>query len=192
MERVPHYLRMIRDYDYDTYLHCNRVAEFAYQIGRKIALSSKELDQLVNAARLHDLGKIKIDKCILHKPNKLNTEEWNEICKHSEYGVEMLTQEEQFISLQVIESIYSHHEYYNGQGYPRGIRGESIDVYARIISIADAFDAMTTNRTYRTRNLTPTQAIQEILKCSGTQFDSNITKILTSIDTSTLSYKNQL
>lgn len=182
MDRVPHYLRMIRDYDYDTYLHCNRVAVFAYQIGKNISLSSKELNQLASAAFLHDLGKIKIDKCILHKPGKLNPEEMNEICNHSQYGVEMLSNEEQFVSQKVIESIYSHHEFFNGQGYPRGIRGESIGIYARVISIADAFDAMTTNRTYRTRCLTATEAVQEILRCSGTQFDPNITKTLTKIN----------
>lgn len=182
MDRVPHYLKMIRDYDYDTYLHCNRVAVFGYQIGKKIALSSEELNQLVRSALLHDLGKIKIDKCILHKPGKLDIEEWNEICNHSKYGVEMLSREEQFVSSNIIESIYSHHEYYNGQGYPRGISGESINVYARVISIADAFDAMTTNRTYRTGCLTHTEAVQEILRCSGTQFDPDISKTLTSIN----------
>ncbi len=180
MDRVPHYLRMIRDYDYATYLHCTRVAEFAYQIGQKVSLSSMELNQLVIAARLHDLGKINIDKNILYKPGKLNNDEWKEICRHSEYGVRILSSD-QFES-KVIESIHSHHEYYNGKGYPKGIKSESINIYARIISIADAFDAMTTNRTYRSRNLTPNQATQEILRCSGTQFDPNLTKILTSID----------
>ena len=190
MDRVPHYLRMIRDYDYATYLHCNRVAEFAYQIGQKVSLNSIELNQLVSAARLHDLGKINIEKSILHKPGKLNADEWKEICRHSEYGVRMLSCD-QFEST-VLESIHSHHEYYNGKGYPKGIKGESINFYARIISIADAFDAMTTNRTYRSQNLTPNQAIQEILRCSGTQFDPQLTKILKSIDINTLSYCNQL
>lgn len=181
MDRVPHYLRMIRDYDYDTYLHCNRVAVFAYQIGKKIALSSEELNQLVRSALLHDLGKIKIDTFILHKPGKLNAEEWNEIGNHSKYGVEMLSGEEQFTSQKIIESIYSHHEYYNGQGYPRGISGESININARVISIADAFDAMTTKRAYRTGCLSPTEAVQEILRCSGSQFDPNISKTLIGI-----------
>ncbi|MEN6325909.1 MAG: HD domain-containing phosphohydrolase [Syntrophomonas sp.] len=191
MDRVPHYLRMIRDYDYATYLHCNRVAEFAYQIGQKVSLNSIELNQLVSAARLHDLGKINIEKSILHKPGNLSTDEWKEIRKHSEYGVRILSSDCQFES-KIIASIHSHHEYYNGKGYPKGIKNESINIYARIISIADAFDAMTTNRTYRSQNLTPNQAIQEILRCSGTQFDPNLTKILTSIDINTLSYSDQL
>lgn len=182
MDRVPHYLRMIREYDYDTYLHCNRVAVFAHQIGKKIDFSSGQLDQLVKAALLHDLGKIKIDKFILHKPGQLNNEEWNEIRNHSKYGIDMLSHEQQFASQKIIESIYSHHEYYNGQGYPRGISGEAIDLNARVISIADAFDAMTTNRTYRTGCLTPTEAVQEIVKCSGSQFDPDICKKLTSIN----------
>lgn len=182
MTRVPHYLRMIRDYDYDTYLHCNRVAVFAFQIGKRIELSSDELNQLVRAALLHDLGKIKIDKFILRKPDKLDTEEWNEICNHSKYGIEMLSGEEEFVSKNIIESIYSHHEYYNGQGYPRGISGQSININARVISIADAFDAMTTKRTYRVGSLTPTEAVQEILRCSGTQFDPDISKTLLSIN----------
>ncbi len=182
MDRVPHYLKMIRDYDYDTYLHCNRVAVFSFQIGKKIALSSEELNQLVRSALLHDLGKIKIDKSILHKPGKLNTEEWNEIRNHSRYGIELLSHEQQFVSQKIIESIYSHHEYYNGQGYPRSISGESINFNARVISIADAFDAMTTKRTYRIGCLTPMEAVQEILKCSGSQFDPVICKELTSID----------
>ncbi|CFX17919.1 HD domain [Syntrophomonas zehnderi OL-4] len=190
MGSVLYYLRLIRDYDYDTYLHCNRVAEFAYYIGQEIALSSKELDQLLNVARLHDLGKVKIDKKILHKPGKLDKEEWNEICKHSLYGVEMLSNEEEL--RQVIEAVYSHHEHFNGQGYPRGLRGESINIYARVISIADAFDAMTTNRIYRNSSLTPRQAVQEIMKCSGTQFDPNITKVLTRIDPGVLSFIKQL
>lgn len=190
MGKVPYYLRVIRDYDYDTYLHCNRVAEFAFHIGQKIALSSPELDQLVNAARLHDLGKVKIDKKILYKPGKLNQQEWDEICRHSLYGSEMLSQEEEFEP--IVEAIYSHHEHFNGLGYPRGLKGESINIYARVISIADAFDAMTTDRVYRSRSLTPVQAIQEIRQCSVTQFDPNITKVLTRIDPGVLSFANQL
>ncbi len=182
MDIVPHYLRMIRDYDYDTYLHCIRVAGLAYHIGENISLNSKELNQLIISGLLHDLGKIRIDKFILHKPGKLSSQEWDEIYNHSKYGVEMLINEEESLSDQIIDSIYSHHEYYNGQGYPRGISGESIDINARIISIADAFDAMTTNRIYRTHKYSSNEAVKEIMKCSGTQFDPNITKTLTSIN----------
>lgn len=188
MDRVPHYLRMIRDYDYDTYLHCVRVARLSYEIGEKISLTSEELNQLIISALLHDLGKIKIDKSILNKPGRLNNREWQEICNHSRYGVEMLTVEEEGPSFpqHVIESIYSHHEYYDGNGYPRGISGESICIYARVISIADAFDAMTTSRPYRTHKFTSGKAVHEILKCSGTQFDPIITKTLANVNSWTL------
>lgn len=183
MDRVPFYLRMIRDYDYETFLHCNRVAVFAFNIGEKITLNSQEMNLLVSSAQLHDLGKVKISKSILHKPGKLNKVEWEEICKHSKYGVDILKNDQHSIPPSIIDSIFSHHEYYDGTGYPRGIIGESISIFARIISIADAYDAMTTNRPYRTNCLTPDQAIQEIMKCSGTQFDSNLTRVLKNIDT---------
>lgn len=174
MNRTVYYLKMVRDFHYDTYLHSIRVAMLADRIGEKIALNSQELKQLTLSALLHDIGKIKLSKTILNKPGKLEPEEWSIIKEHPRYGVDMLSHDNQLLSRDVMDGIYSHHEFFNGEGYPQGLKNEDINIYARVIAVADAIDAMTTKRLYRPYELSFKDAIQEVLLCGGTQFDPYI------------------
>ncbi|MGS0764336.1 HD-GYP domain-containing protein [Syntrophomonas curvata] len=181
MNRTVHYLKMVRDFHYDTYLHSVRVAILADKIGEKIALNSQELKQLTLSALLHDIGKIKLSTTILNKPGKLEPEEWNKIKEHPRYGVEMLRHDNQLLSADVMDGIYSHHEFFNGKGYPQGLKQEDINVFARVIAIADAIDAMTTKRLYRPYELSFEDAIREVLDCEGVQFDPYICRKISSL-----------
>lgn len=181
MNRTLHYLKIVKEFHYDTYLHSIRAAMLAYKIGEKIALTSQELDQLVLSALLHDIGKVKLSKTILNKPGKLGPEEWSKIKEHPRYGVEMLRHDNQLLSKDVMEGVYSHHEFFNGEGYPQGLKKKEINVYARVISIADALDAMSTKRLYRSCKLSFRDAKKEVLKCKGTQFDPYICHKITEL-----------
>lgn len=174
MNNVLYHLELVKSFHYNTYLHSLRVALLAYKIGEIIELNAHELDRLFISALLHDIGKTKLARTILDKPGKLKTEEWGEIQKHPFYGTELLCHNHQLLSNDVIEGVYSHHEFFNGEGYPRGLKGESIIVYARVIAIADALDAMTTKRVYRPHQLSFEDAMQEIQTCKETQFDPYI------------------
>lgn len=178
MNVVNSYLMMIMNYDYETYSHSLRVASMAKKIGNKMDLNYFELNELGISALLHDIGKIKVPKKILNKPAKLNALEWDEIFKHPGYGVEILQNKDKSLSPNIIESVYCHHEFYNGQGYPRGIEKDAIPFYARIISIADALDSMVTKRNYRKNELSIKNAIKEVKQNSGSQFDPNIVEKL--------------
>ncbi|WP_061213741.1 HD-GYP domain-containing protein [Syntrophomonas wolfei] len=176
MDRTWQPLKLLKRIHYDTYLHSLRVAMLAYNIGKEIALSTSELDLLHMSALLHDIGKVKLGNSILDKPGKLNPEEWNEIERHPLYGANILVHDYEIMSNDVIEGVYSHHESFNGDGYPRGLKGESISIYGRVIAIADALDAMTTRRIYKTHTLGFNEAINEVFLCEGTQFDPYICK----------------
>lgn len=156
------------------------------KIGVRIGLNSKELDQLATSALLHDIGKLQIPESILNKPGKLNTEEWIEIKKHPCYALEMLQQNKSQLPKRVIQGVYNHHEFFDGTGYPLGLKNKEINIYARVIAIADALDAMTTKRPYRSHELSMTDAIQEVLKCKGTQFDPYICKKISGLASNTV------
>lgn len=151
-----------------THGHSARVAKYARMIGRDVGMDERECDQLYYAGLLHDVGKIGIPITILNKPGKLTTEEFNTIKSHPVIGRQILSniREAPFL---IIGASY-HHERYDGKGYPEGLTGEDIPALARIIAVADAYDAMTSRRSYR--NPLPQQKVkEEIMKGSGTQFD---------------------
>lgn len=110
----------------------------------------------------------------MNKPGKLTPKEWEAIKKHPEIGYRIISTAPEYA--EIAEDILSHHEHFNGQGYPRGLSGEDIPIRARIVSIADAYDAMVSRRTYK-EPMTHEQAILEIKRCSGTQFDPNLVNI---------------
>jgi HD-GYP domain-containing protein (c-di-GMP phosphodiesterase class II) len=120
------------------------------------------------ASLLHDVGKIGVSDAILNKPGPLTAEEWRQMRKHPAIGYEML-KDVKFLSV-AAEIVYTHHERYDGGGYPAGLHGEGIPLGARVFAVADAFDAMTSNRPYR-RALSVDQACEEITNNSGSQFD---------------------
>lgn len=151
--------------------HTRRVADYCLAIGRTIDLSDTDIHRLELAAVLHDIGKIGVRDDVLLKNGRLTDEEFEEIKKHTNYGEEILNHIKHFKN--VITGVKYHHERYDGRGYPDGVKGEDIDITARIIAIADTFDAMTTDRPYR-KGLSFEAAFEELKRCSGTQFDPEL------------------
>lgn len=154
--------------------HSHRVAEYSVLIARELGWNEKELSNLKNAAHLHDIGKIAIPDTILNKPSKLSEEEFSIIKKHTIIGANILKN----ISLidHVQEIVRNHHERYDGNGYPDGLKGKEIPLHARIVTVADSYDAMSSQRIYRNQ-LPPEKIIQELENNKGTQFDPEITDI---------------
>ena len=126
---------------------------------------------------MHDIGKIGIDESILNKQGRLTATEWDEIKRHPEIGYRILSSVSEFS--EIATCVLEHHERWDGTGYPRGLKGEQISLEARIVGFADAYDAMTTSRTYRSA-LDEKKALQEILQCAGTQFDPTIAGVFVS------------
>ncbi len=148
--------------------HTKRVMEYSLAIGRALALDEEEQERLRLAAALHDVGKIGVRDSVLLKTDKLTEEEFGEIRKHPQHGENILKYIKYFGP--VIPGVKQHHERYDGRGYPDGLKGDEIDLIARIIAVGDSYDAMTTDRPYR-RGLEQAVALEEIRRCSGAQFD---------------------
>jgi len=158
--------------------HSKRVSEICIAIGTKLEMKSDEIALLKAISNLHDIGKIAIDDSILNKKGPLDEKEWEQIKKHPEIGYRILSSSPEYA--EIAQDILSHHERYDGKGYPRGLSGEDIPLRARIISIADSYDAMISERPYR-RPLTHQEALEEIKKYSGTQFDPELAKLFIQI-----------
>lgn len=154
--------------------HSLRVAKCSAAIARKLGWSEKDVQNLQYVALLHDIGKIGVPDAILNKPSRLSDEEFQVIKKHPVIGNDILKDIHMIKS--VAEGALYHHERYDGQGYPFGLAGEDIPLYARIIGIADAYDAMTSNRIYR-HKLTMEKVIREFENGRGTQFDPLLTDL---------------
>ncbi|GAG25345.1 unnamed protein product, partial [marine sediment metagenome] len=151
-----------------TYGHSTRVAVIAETIGKAIGLSGNELSELYAAAILHDIGKVGVPDLILTKPGALIKGEWVIVKKHSAEGAKVIGYVK---GLRVsVPMVLHHHEWYDGSGYPDGLKGEEIPLGARIISVADAYDTMTTPRLYRDV-ISHEEACEELRRCSGIQFD---------------------
>ncbi|MBI4745327.1 MAG: HD domain-containing protein [Deltaproteobacteria bacterium] len=151
--------------------HSERVTKYALDIAKEMGLSEKELKELELAGILHDVGKIGTYESILDKPGRLTEEELNVIKNHPVKGAEILGHIKQLKN--VIPSIKCHHEFYDGTGYPEGIKGEAIPLFARIIGVADTVDAMGADRPYR-KGRDMDVIISELKRCSGTQFDPKV------------------
>lgn len=151
--------------------HSIRVSLICQKIGEAMKFRREELELLKLMATLHDIGKIAIDQSILDKRGPLTEQEWFEIKKHPETGYHILLASPEYA--EIAEDILSHHERFDGKGYPRGLKGKDIPIRARIISLADSYDAMTSDRPYRDA-MTPSQAYEEIKRNIGTQFDPDI------------------
>jgi len=152
----------------ETWKHSVLVTKYAVMLALRLGLSQEEIKQLRMGALLHDIGKIGIRDDILLKPSALTEEEYDRIKTHPEIGARILEPARALHS--IIPIALHHHEHYNGKGYPQGLRGENIPLTARIVSLADAFEAMTSGRPYR-RALTLQIALEEIQLQSGRQFD---------------------
>lgn len=154
--------------------HSKRVSRICEDIAKAYDLSYDQINEIKLAGELHDIGKISIDEIILNKPGKLSDSEWAQIQLHPETGYRLLETTNEFYK--IAEYIRSHHERWDGMGYPKRLAGESIPWISRIISIADAYDAMTSDRTYR-KALTIEEAVAEIKSSAGKQFDPEIVKV---------------
>jgi len=147
--------------------HSERVMEYSMKAGISLSLTADEMENLEYAGILHDVGKIAVDCSILNKPGPLNAEEWEVIRAHPVIGAELL-KEVPFLA-KAAEFVLHHHEKHDGTGYPSGLKGNDIPLGARVIAVADAFDTMTTDRSYRSA-LPIETAVKELNDCSGTQF----------------------
>ena len=159
---------------HETAEHTQRMTSLAKKIGKELHFSDHLLFELELAADLHDIGKMSVDHRILAKSGKLNDEEWAEIRKHPEVGYRIAQSTSELMP--IAEYILSHHERWDGSGYPQGISGEQIPLIARIISIVDAYDAMTEERPYNIVK-TEKEACKEICSKAGTQFDPALVKL---------------
>ncbi|MGH0052798.1 MAG: HD domain-containing phosphohydrolase [Sphaerochaetaceae bacterium] len=154
--------------------HSRRVSELSEQLGRAFGLSERSCAELRLVGLLHDIGKIAISEAILNKKGKLNNTEWQEMKRHAEIGFRILNSVEDMNTLALY--VLAHHERYNGSGYPKALCGEAIPLQSRMIAIADAYDAMTSERSYR-KAVTARTAAKEIKRCAGTQFDPELAKL---------------
>ncbi|MDD4211506.1 MAG: diguanylate cyclase, partial [Clostridia bacterium] len=154
--------------------HSKRVSMLSYDIASKLDLGKEQINEIKLAGLMHDIGKIGVAETILNKTGPLTEIERAEINKHAEIGYRILKASNEFFKIAVY--LLEHHERWDGKGYPNKLAGEQISLPARIIAVADAYDAMTSNRFYR-NSLTKEQALKEILACSGKQFDPNIARI---------------
>jgi diguanylate cyclase (GGDEF)-like protein/PAS domain S-box-containing protein/putative nucleotidyltransferase with HDIG domain len=156
-------------------LHSIQVSEICAAIASKMGFSKNDVNQIKIAGLMHDIGKIEIDEKILNKPEKLSKDEWERMQRHPEIGYRILNSINGFSA--VADAVLEHQERWDGKGYPRGLKGEEISLHARIIAVADSYDAMTTHRTFG-KALSEEDAINEMKRCSGTQFDPAIAQIL--------------
>ncbi|MDX1447951.1 MAG: HD-GYP domain-containing protein [Acidimicrobiia bacterium] len=154
----------------DLYGHVHRVSSVASAIGRHMGLDDADVDRLTTVGVLHDVGKIHIDPAILAKPGPLEGDELVRMRRHPQFGFVMTVD---LFDRGVCEAILHHHEQWDGSGYPYGLAKEEIPQLARIVLVADAFDAITSHRSYQPA-LPVEWAMQEIAKHAGTQFDPGV------------------
>lgn len=152
-------------------LHSKRVSEICEAIAIKMNFDQDDISQVKAAGLIHDIGKMGINEKILNKPGGLDQDEWKKIQRHPEIGYRILSSSSEFSEL--ARYVLEHQEHWNGKGYPAKLKGEAISIQARIIGVADAYDAMTCDRAYR-KGLSVEEALAEIKRCAGTQFDPEV------------------
>jgi diguanylate cyclase (GGDEF)-like protein len=168
LEELEIQLKIFLSKDVYTYRHSKRVYQYAVEFSRMLNLSDHERKTLILGALIHDIGKIEVPRSILNKKGKLDPDEWELVKKHVTWGKEIISTNKRLEDL--IPLVELHHERYDGNGYPYGLKGKSIPKLARILCIIDSFDAMTTERPYQ-KTKTFQEAIVELQTCSGKQFD---------------------
>jgi diguanylate cyclase (GGDEF)-like protein/PAS domain S-box-containing protein len=155
-------------------VHSDRVSQYCLAMGKKMNLTYSEVLELELAGRMHDIGKITIPDHILKKPGKLTEDEWQVMKSHTTNGYQILRSADKYSRL--ADYALTHHERWDGKGYPKGLKQEEIPFFSRIIGICDAYEAMTSDRPYR-KAMSKEYAISELKNCSGLQFDPHLVKI---------------
>jgi diguanylate cyclase (GGDEF)-like protein/putative nucleotidyltransferase with HDIG domain len=176
--------------DHYTYGHSKKVSKYATDIAEVLGYSQERIATLRAAALLHDIGKIGVSDRLLTKAGPLSDEDWEPIRAHPKLGVAILKHVESLSGC--LAAIQYHHERYDGTGYPAGLKGENIPLDARIMAVADSYDAMTSLRPYRQGKFTTEQALAELKHCGGTQFDPKIVEVFASLTDSQLAKKANL
>jgi putative nucleotidyltransferase with HDIG domain len=172
---VINYMNLVRPVDDYTYSHSLNVSLISIIIGKWLGFTEKQIDEIAIAGLLHDIGKTKISQELLAKPGKLTKEEFEEVKKHTVLGYMMLDRVEGVTS-EVKYSILMHHEKIDGSGYPIGAKGDEIPLFAKIVAVADIYDAMTSNRTYRDK-LCPFEVIREFEMHTYGKLDTQVLSI---------------
>lgn len=176
VETVKHFIRASEYHDTDTGLHVERMSRYSALIYEKLGHGPEECEAMRLGAMLHDVGKIGIPDRVLKKPGKLDAEEWEIMKTHTTLGYEMLIESESpFLQKGAIIAL-SHHEKWDGTGYPRGLRGKAIPLEGRIVAIADVFDALCSRRVYKS-SWPLEEVLGNIRECSGTHFDPELVEI---------------
>lgn len=178
-EKIDNLLKLCAKFidvrDEYTKMHSYNVAKYSKKIAEALGYDEDFQKNIYYMGMMHDVGKVLIPREILCKKAKLDDDEWKEMKKHTIYGANIL---EDFKAIpNILEAALYHHERYDGSGYPNGIKGEAIPVQARIIGVADSFDAMNTNRSYRLR-LSDDQILSELENGKGTQFDPKVAEAM--------------
>jgi len=156
--------------------HSKKVSKICEDIATKMNFENDHINQIRIAGLMHDIGKIGINETILNKEGNLDEDEWHDVRRHCEIGYQILRSINEFSK--IADYVLEHHERWDGEGYPKGLKGEEISLEARIVAVADAYEAMISNRTY-SKALSKEEAIDEFRRCSGSQFDPEITKVFT-------------
>lgn len=179
VERSYQSLRQVVSTTIDTHDHrvsgrSDHVVSLALELGQRLGLAPDRLRHLEWAAFLHDIGKVRLDEELLTKPGPLSSGEWGEMQQHPYHSYAILTQVDHL--REAAEIVYSHHERFDGTGYPRRLKEAEIPMEARVFAVADAYDAMTSDRPYR-RALSHEEAVREIVAQSGSQFDAAVVAV---------------
>jgi diguanylate cyclase (GGDEF)-like protein/PAS domain S-box-containing protein/putative nucleotidyltransferase with HDIG domain len=164
----------------DVYLygHSVQASKYAGEVARKLGLQPETVREAELGALLHDIGKIGISEKILNKPARLTDEEYNEIKTHCDIGYELLSNLPHFET--VADIVRSHHEHYDGSGYPRGLKGKQIHIGARIVSVVEAVEAMVSDRPYR-KGMTPDEVLEELANGAGSQWDPDVVEVFSGV-----------
>ncbi|PKK96631.1 MAG: hypothetical protein CVV58_05385, partial [Tenericutes bacterium HGW-Tenericutes-3] len=155
-------------------IHSKRVSQLCVELGKQLNLDEDDINELEMAGMYHDIGKISIPDAILDKPSKLTDEEYDIMKSHTEVGYSILKAADEYSGL--AEHALYHHERWDGKGYPKGLSGEDIPLFSRIICVCDSYEAMTAERPYKNK-MDIDQAVAEIKRCAGTQFDPILARL---------------
>ncbi|MGR9107116.1 MAG: HD-GYP domain-containing protein [Gammaproteobacteria bacterium] len=176
--------------DNETGLHVLRMSHYSRLIGLAAGMSKDEAELLLNAAPMHDVGKIGIPDRILQKPGRLDSNDWDIMCRHPRIGAEILGEHRShLLNMARVVALY-HHEMWNGRGYPEGLKGEEIPLVARIVTLADVFDALTTERPYK-KAWPVDETLAYIQQKSGEIFDPRLVELFMGILPQILAVRNQ-